>query len=685
MKHVLLTILTLFVASTVVTVGASAQTRLDQITAATGTNTINSGNNNQEWDWNTLTAGPAIRFSSTSTASPGSGPGSQTLVDIELSGTNVNSNAVTAALNVANSHGGTTSTNYGIIGTASTGTHNIGMWGLTLGGNAADTGVLAQAIGGVGATYGLQATDDSATGYAGYFNNTNGGYAAAFMGGNVGIGTATPLNLLDIGTSGGIHIGSGVPSSTSMALYNNSGTLTWNGIALATGSSVSGTTNYVPVFTGSSSLGNSAIYQTGGNVGIGGTTPAYPLDILNTSNTPPSYLLRVQSNTTVGGTSNNNALIDFQHFSSAHSRNWAMGTGSYTLFGAQDNFGIADQSSTAVLVIQAGTENVGIGSTSPIVSFDVSQKTDAIALPVGTTGARPSGVNGEIRYNTTLSAVEAYVSGAWTSLNAGGVSTVINSSGRLIANGTTGLKYCPYRGNLKSTPSYGNYTIPSSCLTATLSSMYVGGTASQSAAANTLYYVYLINVSGTTFLDLETTGHTADSSTGIEVMSGNSNRTLVGMIHTDGSSHISSGQNAQTNTVATWDNRIPTATACSFSANRQVTSNSAVEINSENRCYFMSWGDAAHFSSSQLAYYGGTGSTALIYTAVTIDGTATITTFSQLISIGYAGYAGYVSVLPGAAYTPAEGYHYTEMLGQAGTCCTVTYIGGPTTTVSTIQ
>jgi hypothetical protein len=99
----------------------------------------------------------------------------------------------------------------------------------------------------------------------------------------------------------------------------------------------------------------------------------------------------------------------------------------------------------------------------------------------------------------------------------------------------------------------------------------------------------------------------------------------------------------------------------------------------------MSWGDAAHFSSSQLAYYGGTGSTALIYTAVTIDGTATITTFSQLISIGYAGYAGYVSVLPGAAYTPAEGYHYTEMLGQAGTCCTVTYIGGPTTTVSTIQ
>jgi hypothetical protein len=100
--------------------------------------------------------------------------------------------------------------------------------------------------------------------------------------GNVGIGTASPANLLDIGTGGGIHITSGTPGSTSMALYNNAGTLTWNGVALATGgSSISGTTNYIPVFTGAATLGDSVIYQSGSNIGIGTTTPSstYPVSI----------------------------------------------------------------------------------------------------------------------------------------------------------------------------------------------------------------------------------------------------------------------------------------------------------------------------------------------------------------------------------------------------------------------
>jgi hypothetical protein len=73
------------------------------------------------------------------------------------------------------------------------------------------------------AAYGVYGTNGSATGYAGYFNNSNGGYAAAFMGGKVGIGTATPAALLAVGTtsqftvdsSGNVYIGQTTNPATS--------------------------------------------------------------------------------------------------------------------------------------------------------------------------------------------------------------------------------------------------------------------------------------------------------------------------------------------------------------------------------------------------------------------------------------------------------------------------------------
>ena len=41
----------------------------------------------------------------------------------------------------------------------------------------------------------------------------------------------------------------------------------------------SGTTNFIPIWTNNTTLGNSTLYQTGGNVGIGNTTPASKLDV----------------------------------------------------------------------------------------------------------------------------------------------------------------------------------------------------------------------------------------------------------------------------------------------------------------------------------------------------------------------------------------------------------------------
>jgi len=78
--------------------------------------------------------------------------------------------------------------------------------------------------------------------------------------------------LIEIAASG-VKFTNAVPSDTSMALYNDSGTLKWNGAALAMGSSVSGTIGYLPKFTSSNALGNSALFESGGNVGIGTMNP----------------------------------------------------------------------------------------------------------------------------------------------------------------------------------------------------------------------------------------------------------------------------------------------------------------------------------------------------------------------------------------------------------------------------
>ncbi len=59
---------------------------------------------------------------------------------------------------------------------------------------------------------------------------------------------------------------------------------------------------------------------------------------------------------------------------------------------------------------------IGIGTSLPAVSLDLSKESDAIAFPVGTTGQRPSGANGMVRYNSTTPGLEAYVNGVWASL-----------------------------------------------------------------------------------------------------------------------------------------------------------------------------------------------------------------------------------------------------------------------------
>src|SRR3989344_3980398 len=87
--------------------------------------------------------------------------------------------------------------------------------------------------------------------------------------GNVGIGTTTPSNLLDvrgvINASGDIYFNNG----TKVGLGNLSG---------------GGTAGYIPQWSGTSTLNNSGIYYAGGRVGIGTTSPQDSIEINGSDN-----------------------------------------------------------------------------------------------------------------------------------------------------------------------------------------------------------------------------------------------------------------------------------------------------------------------------------------------------------------------------------------------------------------
>ena len=83
----------------------------------------------------------------------------------------------------------------------------------------------------------------------------------------------------------------------------------------------------------------------------------------------------------------------------------------------------------------------------------------------------------------------------------------------------------------------------------------MNGTGSFNIAANTLYYVYAFNNSGTVTADYSTTGHatsTTAGNVGTEIKSGDDTRTLIGMIRTGASGFLNT---ADFRGVISWFNR----------------------------------------------------------------------------------------------------------------------------------
>lgn len=93
---------------------------LSSLTAATTSSIINNGNNIQTWRWDSL-SGVALNLYTTSSQASGS---AQTLLNLNLSGTNSNPNQITYGIYILNNHTGTNSTNIGLYAAAVGGTNN---------------------------------------------------------------------------------------------------------------------------------------------------------------------------------------------------------------------------------------------------------------------------------------------------------------------------------------------------------------------------------------------------------------------------------------------------------------------------------------------------------------------------------------------------------------------------------
>jgi trimeric autotransporter adhesin len=200
----------------------------------------------------TATSG-ALNVNGTATATLFSGSGAS-LTSIGTSNLTAITGTPSAATFLAGN--GTWTSVSGAGGAMGTGAANyLAMW---LNGTTIGTSAIYQNAGSV--AIGTTATSGAL--------NVNGTATATLFSGS-------GASLTSIGTSNLTAV-TGTPSSTTFLAGNG----TWAAISAVASGVTGGTANYLPLWTSATTLGTSTIYQSGGNVGIGTTSPGAKLAVL---------------------------------------------------------------------------------------------------------------------------------------------------------------------------------------------------------------------------------------------------------------------------------------------------------------------------------------------------------------------------------------------------------------------
>lgn len=185
---------------------------------------------------------------------------------------------------------------------------------------------------------------------------------------------------------------------------------------------------------------------------------------------------------------------------------------------------------TALLREIYGTPNqidvlYGTGTNNPVFSIasnPVIPGTGAMTIPVGTNAQKPSGSNGDIRYNTDISAFEGYANGSWNQFSlAGGVLT--------FSGGATGLT--PASPTSGAITLGGILNVPSGGTGANSLTGYVkgNGTSAMTASA-TIPNTDITGLGSMSTQNASSVAITGGTASGVAVTSSTINSTAIGAL-----------------------------------------------------------------------------------------------------------------------------------------------------------
>lgn len=213
---------------------------------------------------------------------------------------------------------------------------------------------------------------------------------------------------------------------------------------------------------------------------------------------------------------------------------------------------------------------------------------------------------------------------------------------------TGSLKLIPFNGNLLTIDGAAR-AVPSAGVTL----------AATGLTPSTLYRIYAYMDSGTMTLEASTTARATDSTTGVEIKSGDATRTLVGMAYC-----VTGPAWADTDAqrlVASWFNRRRRVAFKKHGGARSIASGSGTfaELSTSDRVEFVSW------AAEVVASYTGSASSDTaargLLTGLGVDGSAP----TQFTTEAYVETANQLTTV--TAVYPAsglsEGYHYVSPYG----------------------